>query len=268
MELTQVSNPVLNTMIFAAIIGCIAPILIAWASAYKFKTKVAPIFMGVFGFFLADMLLRTGLLQSMEGSGFLTWLRKYELLYELFLAITIVVFEEIVRYLFMRFIFKNRATDGYAVSFGISWGGIEALITLGLVYFSYYMTAKTINAGNYEVLSALEFEDLKIAAEYIATLSPLSIVLDVLKAAAGIVMQVFYTFVITRGVANKTSLFCIGLTSVVHLLYVYIPTLLILLPAGLIISTLFCTICATLLLYYMKEAIRRAAYYKDPKNML
>ena len=63
-------------------------------------------------------------------------------------------------------------------------------------------------------------------------------------------------------------LFCIGLVSVVHLRYIYIPTLLILLPAGLIISTLFCTVAATLLFYYMREAYRRAKYYTDPKNQI
>ena len=263
MELTQVSVPVLNTMIFAALLGILGPIIAAWISASKFKTKVSPIFLGISGYIVSELFLRSGFLQAISKTSFFGSMRNIELLYQLFLAVTIVIFEEFIRWLIMRFIFNKRASDEYACSFGISWGAIECLITLGLVYFSYYMTAKTINAGNFEILSELEMADLTEASAYIATLSPLSIVLDIIKGAAGMVMQVFYTFVITRGIINKTTPFCLGLAAVIHLLYIYIPTLLILLPAGLIISTLFCSLCATLLFYYMKEAMRRAKYYKN-----
>lgn len=266
MELTQVSAPVLNTMIFAALIGILGPIIAAWVSAVKFKTKVSPIFLGISGYIISELFIRSGLLQALSGTAFFKGIREIELLYQLFLAVTIVVFEELVRWLIMRFAFNKRANDEYACSFGVSWGAVECLITLGLVYFSYYMTAKTINAGNYGILSEVELADLTEASKYIATLSPLSIVLDIIKGVAGMVMQVFYTFVITRGIVNKTTPFCLGLAAIVHLLYIYVPTLLILLPAGLIISTLFCSLCATLLLYYMKEAMRRAKYYKDQKN--
>ena len=268
MELTQVSAPVMNTMMLAVLVGLIGPVAAAWIAAAKFKTRLLPTIMGLFGYILAAFFLRSMLLSAISQTAFFTALRENELLYQLFLAFTLVLFEELVRFLILRFVFKNRTSDENGFSMGISWGATECLITLGLVYFSYYMTGRTLNAGNFEVLSEAELADLKDGVAYLALLSPLSIVLDIIKGIAGIIMQVFYTFVLMRGVKNNTSLFCIGLVSVVHLLYIYIPTLLILLPAGLIISTLFCTVAATLLFYYMREAYRRAKYYTDPKNQI
>ncbi len=268
MELTQVSAPVMNTMMFAVLVGFIVPAAAAWIASAKLKTRISPIVIGISGYIISALFLRSTFLSVLSGTAFFVSLRENELLYQLFLAVTLVLFEELVRYLLLRFVFGKRASDEYAVSFGISWGAVECIITLGLFYFSYYMVGRTLNAGNFDVLTDAELADLKDGVAYLATMSPLSIVLDIIKALAGIIMQVFYSFVLMRGVMNRTSPFCILLVCVVHLLYLYIPTLLILLPAGLIISTLFCSIAATLLFYYMREAYRRGKYYTDPGNRL
>ena len=264
MELTQIPSQVINAMMAALLIGIIGPIAAAWITSAKLKTRLSPVFLGITGYILAELFLRTWFLQTISANS----LRDKELLYQLVLAVSTVVFEELVRWLLVRFVYKNRATDEYACSLGVSWGAMECLITLGLVYLSYYMSAKTINAGNFTMLTEQEFSDLKATHEYISMFTGLSVILEIVKAVAGVIMQVFYTFIITRGVANKSEGFCITLASVVHLLYIYMPTLLMLLPAGLIIATLFCSVSATLLLYYMREAIRRAKYYKKPDNQI
>ena len=267
MELTQVSAPVMNTMMLAVLVGLIGPVAAAWIAAAKLKTKLSPIFLGISGYIIAAFLLRSLVLSALSHTAFFTALEENELLYQLFLAVTIVIFEEIVRLLLIRFVYNKRANDEYGIALGVSWGATECLITLGLVYFSYYMTGRTLNAGNFEIFTEAEMADLKEGVAFLALLSPLSIVLDIIKAIAGVVMQVFYSFVITRGVMNHSLPFCLGLVCVVHLLYIYIPTLLILLPAGLIISTLFCSVSATFLMYYVREAYRRGKYYSDPKNL-
>ena len=267
MELTQVSAPVMNTMMLAVLVGLLGPVAAAWIAAAKLKTKLSPIFLGLSGYIIAAFFLRSVTLSALSSTPFFAALKENELVYQLFLAVTIVIFEELVRLLLLRFAFSKRANDENSITFGVSWGATECLITLGLVYFSYYMTGRTLNAGNFEIFTETELADLKEGAAYLAILSPLSIVLDIIKAIAGVIMQVFYSFVIMRGVINHSIPFCLGLVIVVHLLYIYIPTLLILLPAGLIISTLFCSIAGTLLLYYVREAYRRGKFYSDPKNL-
>ena len=264
MELAQISSPVLTTMLAAVLIGVIGSVAAVWITSVKLKARIAAVTLGITGYIIADLFLRSWFMQAVSADN----LRTRELLYQLVLALTIVLFEELVRCFITAVILKNKATDENAITFGVSWGAVECRISLGLIYMSYYLSAKTINAGNFEILSESELADLKIASEYLSYVSPLSVILDVIKAAAGVVMQVFYTFVIMRGVANKTLPFCIALTAIVHFLYIYIPTLLILLPAGLIISALFCSLCATMLIYYMREAFRRAKFYADPRNQI
>ncbi len=267
MELTQVSAPVMNTMMLAVLVGLIGPVAAAWIAAAKLKTRLSPVFLGLSGYIIAAFFLRSIVLSALSGTDFFAVLQNNELLYQLFLAFTIVIFEEITRLLLIRFVYNKKANDEYGIVFGVSWGATECLITLGLVYFSYYMTGRTLNAGNFEIFTEAEMADLKEGVAFLALLSPLSIVLDIIKAIAGVIMQVFYSFVLTRGVMNHSIPFCLGLVCVVHLLYIYVPTLLILLPAGLIVSTLFCSVAATLLMYYLREAYRRGKYYNDPKNI-
>lgn len=88
--------------------------------------------LGMASFFLSQIILRLPLLNLLaEEALFQVLLRQHYLLMGLALALSAGIFEETFRYLFRKYLLKNKASYGQALVFGLGHGLMEALYILG-----------------------------------------------------------------------------------------------------------------------------------------
>ena len=88
--------------------------------------------LGLASFFLSQILLRLPLLNLLtEEAFFQVLLKQHYLLMGLGLALSAGLFEETSRYLFRKFLLKNKSDYSQALIFGLGHGIMEALYILG-----------------------------------------------------------------------------------------------------------------------------------------
>lgn len=98
-----------------------------------YKRRFIPFLLGVLAFVISQMLIRIPLLEYLaaESSSYLMWSVKYPVSFVIFLAFSAGIFEELARWIAMRFFMKQRDSLS-GVILGIGHGGIEAFLIVGL----------------------------------------------------------------------------------------------------------------------------------------
>lgn len=118
-------------VIFAIFISVILPIT---AFVYAVLTKRwFPFVFGILAFTISQLMIRIPLLDYLQTNStkFILLSTSQPILYSLILGLSAGVFEEVARYLFMRFLMKDKDwTSGFV--FGLGHGGIEALLLVGI----------------------------------------------------------------------------------------------------------------------------------------
>lgn len=116
--------------VFALFISIIIPVAI-FVYAWK-KRNYVSFLLGVAAFVVSQIMLRMPLLSALEqySTDYLFFTATQPILYPLFLGVTAAVFEEVARYMAMRFFMKRKNwRNGFI--FGLGHGGIEALLLVG-----------------------------------------------------------------------------------------------------------------------------------------
>lgn len=97
------------------------------------KKRYLPFIFGVLAFVISQVLLRIPLLQFLEthSSAYLMFRTTQPVLFAILLSLSAGVFEELARFIFMRFLMKQRDwKSGFL--FGVGHGGIEAILLVGI----------------------------------------------------------------------------------------------------------------------------------------
>lgn len=126
--------PMYVSSIFTIIIALVMPIAVFIYLAGKKDRYLKPLVIGALTFLIFQVLTRIPLLQLVLPN--MTWYLVLSMtnpvLYALFLGLTAALFEELGRYVMIRWLLKNNRRWLDAWSFGIGHGGLEAVLLVGL----------------------------------------------------------------------------------------------------------------------------------------
>lgn len=139
---------------FALLISLIMPILISIFLIVRSKTYFKPIIVGVITFLIFQVFTRIYIIQVILPTQvwYILFTYQYPVLYAFLLSLTAGLFEEIGRYIMMKFILKKMELK-HALAFGIGHGGIEAMLFVGLALIM--VNPATIDTQNL-MMSGLE----------------------------------------------------------------------------------------------------------------
>jgi len=117
---------------FALFISLIAPILISIILIIQSKTYIKPIIIGVLTFLIFQVFTRIYIIQVILPTQvwYILFTYQYPIIYAFLLSLTAGLFEEIGRYIMMKYILKSMEIK-HALAFGIGHGGIEAMLFVG-----------------------------------------------------------------------------------------------------------------------------------------
>lgn len=190
------------SLVFALICSIVIPIALSiyWVKRDRAYLKV--ILVGALTFFISQIVIRIPLLSYLEAeSAFVINLGIIRpVLYAVALSLSAALFEEIARYISMKFILKNRRSVKDAVAFGVGHGGIEAILLIGInLIFLLFI--------------------------YIPNVEPLMIISSGVERLSAISLHVFCSVLVMKSVRTASPIFlvaAIALHTAVNFVAIYL----------------------------------------------
>ena len=117
---------------FTLLISLILPILISVILIIRSRVYLKPIIVGVLTFLIFQVFSRIYIIQVILPTQvwYILFTYEYPVLYAFLLSLTAGLFEEIGRFIMMKFVLKKMDFK-QALAFGIGHGGIEAMLFVG-----------------------------------------------------------------------------------------------------------------------------------------
>lgn len=173
-----VSNAAINGMAISLAIAVLFPIFLLLFWKLSQRPKLISFFVGAATFIvfalIIEQLFHTVVMMGIGGGDMLAGRDKMQAniwLYGLYGGICAAVFEEVGRFIAMKFCMKNFLDKKNAIMYGIGHGGIEAIIIVGISEISNIATAVAINSGSLEsVLSAVPQDQREVLYEQVSAL--------------------------------------------------------------------------------------------------
>lgn len=143
----------------ALFISLILPILLSMLVSIKSKTYIKPIIVGVLTFLLFQVFSRIYIIRNVLSTNvdFIRFTYQFPIVYVFLLSVSAGLFEEIGRYIMMKYLLKTMNLK-QALAFGLGHGGIEAILFVGLTILMIdpnTMDVQSTLLGGIERLSAM-----------------------------------------------------------------------------------------------------------------
>ena len=156
MEIGHVGAGTFAGIIFSLCISIALPVVLLFVVHKKTKARMAMAVIGAATFFLFAMVLEQILHAVVLGVGG-ERITGNIWIYGLYGGLAAGLFEEVGRFVAMRFAMKKQLNLPNALMYGVGHGGIEAILIVGLASVSNLVTSIMINAGTLEAsLGALD----------------------------------------------------------------------------------------------------------------
>ena len=156
MEIGHVGAGTFAGIIFSLCISIALPVVLLMVVHKKTKARMAMAVIGAATFFLFAMVLEQILHAVVLGVGG-ERITGNIWIYGLYGGLAAGLFEEVGRFVAMRFAMKKQLNLPNALMYGVGHGGIEAILIVGLASVSNLVTSIMINAGTLEAsLGALD----------------------------------------------------------------------------------------------------------------
>jgi len=141
-------------VIFSAFISIGLPFMALMYAC--FKNRFFPFFLGVLVFVISQVLLRIPLLEYLgkNSPGFIMYSATQPILFAIVIGLSAGIFEELARYIAMRFFMKQRDWQA-GFLFGTGHGGIEAVLFVGVPAITLLFT-QTIPQSEMFLISGVE----------------------------------------------------------------------------------------------------------------
>ncbi len=143
--------------------------LMAWAKI-RLKASLINFVLGSVTFIVFAMFLETilhGIVLKNAGE----LMKNHIVLYALYGGLAAALFEEVGRFVAIRFVMKKPQTKENAIMYGIGHGGIEVFVLVGITYLSNIIVSQMINNGT--VQSTMEAMDEATKLETFQGMEPL-----------------------------------------------------------------------------------------------
>ncbi|HDR4423540.1 TPA: YhfC family intramembrane metalloprotease [Bacillus cereus] len=145
----------MNGLIFTTMI-CFGLPLVALLYAV-WKKRSIPYMLGILAFVVSQILIRIPLLNYVNGTstGFQMFSVMQPVLFALLLSLSAGIFEEIARFIAMRYFMKQRDWQS-GFLFGTGHGGIEAVLIVGIPVISLLLSQTVIQNGDSYYFAGIE----------------------------------------------------------------------------------------------------------------
>lgn len=205
-------------MVFTLLVSFGLPITLCVLASKKLHAKFSPLVIGATVFILFVMILESMFHSIVLGATGDTisgniWL------YGLYGGLAAGLFEETGRYLAMRFYMKRTLQKENAVMYGIGHGGIEAILLVGVSYFSNLMVSVLVNAGQLEpMLAGLDEATRETTVSQISalwTLPSYAFWMSGIERISAVFLQILLSYFVYRAVKEHQMKYY-GLAVLVH----------------------------------------------------
>lgn len=206
-------------------IAVAAVFFICWRKNHKPQTKITWFFAGAVGFVVSSRVLELGvhmvcLVLDNPVSRFINGNTAVYVLYGIIMA---GVFEEVGRYIILKYIMKKNRTPENAVMYGIGHGGIEVFAAILPMMVVYLAIALLFTSGNVEnALSTLNITEQTAAAalpavQAAAAFDFASMALNVIERIGAMLLQIGFSVIVYYGVVNAKKA-CLPMAILLHML--------------------------------------------------
>lgn len=195
-------------MIFTLIAAVGLPITLAVITRKKLKAEVITMVVGAGTFLFFALILEKSLFNylivAMVGA---EKLQSNIWIYAIFAGGEAAFFEEIGRFVSMKFLMKQNLNKQNSIMFGIGHGGIEAILITGFGSISNLLMTALINSGTFETslesLDVVKREELIAQSEPLWTTAPGMFFLGGVERIAAIALHIALSYFVYRAVKYK-----------------------------------------------------------------
>lgn len=147
----MIENGTLYCIYFGVIMTFLLPLIIMCLGIVLGKMRIAPIFVGMFVYFLSSYMIRLPMVLGLTSMGVYESIQANEFLFPIVSSFMIAVSLGIGRVLGWLPSRKNHDYKG-ALSMGFGMGALDCIMMLGMDMFSTMTLAKAYNSGNFEAM--------------------------------------------------------------------------------------------------------------------
>lgn len=192
-------------MAINALIGIVAPFLLAWWAVKEFKSGLKSILTGAGVFVVFALILESIVHQIVLKGPHGPAIIGNTYYYALYGGLMAGLFEETGRFLSMKFILKKESpAASTAISYGVGHGGIELLLIFGATMVSNIAISAIINAGNLDGLLATVPEanraQVQTQLEGLQTLTTTTLLYGLWERVSAIILQVGLSIIVWTAV--------------------------------------------------------------------
>ena len=210
--MTQTVNIVsIFGMVFSLLISVGLPFVLMALAKKKMKAKILPFWIGVGTFLVFALILEKTIFNYIIISTVgLEKLTSNLWIYALFGGLEAGIFEEVGRYISMKFLMKKDLNKENSIMFGIGHGGVEAIIIMGFSMISNLIVALMINSGTYD--ATLQLLDPATRAQTLARISvlwttaPGLFFLGGFERGCAITCHICFSYVVYRSLKDRKPL--------------------------------------------------------------
>ncbi|MED0997990.1 YhfC family glutamic-type intramembrane protease [Bacillus mobilis] len=216
----------MNGLIFTTMISFGLPLV---ALLYAFwKKRYIPYMLGVLAFVISQILIRIPILNYINGTStnFQMFSVMQPVLFVLLLSLSAGIFEEIARFIAMRYFMKQRDWQS-GFLFGAGHGGIEAVLIVGIPVISLLLSQTVIQNGDSYYFAGIE--------RIFAMVLHIGLSFIVLHAVVQKKFRYVVYAILIHGAAN----------AIANFISLYVPG-----KSGIIMSEVSIAICAVLVFSY------------------
>jgi len=152
----MVSITAIIFMFISLALCVLLPVSLAVYFYRKHKVSLMAVLIGALVFIISQIAIRIPLLALLGKQQWYIDMSGSVYALGLFLGLTAGLFEEVGRYIAMKFFMKKTLSWKNAVAFGIGHGGIEAIALVGLTILNYIVMSFMINSGAFDALVAAQ----------------------------------------------------------------------------------------------------------------
>ena len=192
-------------MAINALIGIVAPFLLAWWAVKEFKSGLKSILTGAGVFVVFALILESIVHQIVLKGPHGPAIIGNTYYYALYGGLMAGLFEETGRFLSMKLILKKESpAASTAISYGVGHGGIELLLIFGATMVSNFAISAIINAGNLDGLLATVPEanraQVQTQLEGLQTLTTTTLLYGLWERVSAIILQVGLSIIVWTAV--------------------------------------------------------------------
>jgi uncharacterized membrane protein YhfC len=225
----MVSSSVLASLIVSAVLSVVWPVAIFLICRGRMTLAARNVLVGAAVFLVFSQVLEKALHVYLLKANPTTaaWFKAHGVAFALYGCLAAGLFEEVGRYLGMRFLVRPTGNPGTAVAYGIGHGGIEAALIGGLAAAQLFLFATMLNAGRLEtaLAPALGPDALAHLRTTLEHLSPVAVASGAVERLVALLIQIALSLVVWRAVERRH----LGLLALAVALHALIDF-----PAGLV----------------------------------